>query len=215
MCKLNIGALQVWTFLQYASFSANSWSTLCIKSVAKLLQSPRSFGSGLQSLVHKKGNGEISCMLYLPAIVVFSQHEPFANLAFHCSSNCFKWGKKSRLSTGDIGMFLTQKCFNIHDSFFPKSPIFNWGEKKIIKKHFQNETGIIVGIIVVILKLTGGKHFAQRVLWVSQLNRKTLTYTDQVNDNFLAPCIMYIYVHNVHKNPNSSYTALRTGTVLG
>lgn len=99
--------------------------------------------------------------------------------------------------------------------FLSKESYIQLGRKKNIKKHFQNETGIIVGIIVVILKLAGGKHFAQRVLWVSQLNRKTLAYTDQVNDNFLSPCIMYIYVHNVHKNPNSSYTAICTGTVLG
>jgi len=87
MCKLSIGALQAQTFLQYASFSANSWITVSVKSVAKLLQSLRSLGYGLQSLVHKKGKSEISCVLALPTIVIFSRYELFANLAFHHSSN--------------------------------------------------------------------------------------------------------------------------------
>lgn len=148
MYKLNRGALQVRTFLQYVSFSANSWSAVPVKWAAQLLQSRRSSGLACRASFTRRE------MVYLPSTVVFSRQKLFANLAFHRSSAITNETKHQGYQHGSLQWFWHRNASIFMILSFQRVLFLTWGGENNVKRHFQNETGIIF----VILKLTGGKY---------------------------------------------------------
>lgn len=130
--------------------------------------------------------------VYLPTTVVLGRQKLFANLAFRRSSAITNEKKHQGYQHGSVQCFWHRNASIFMILSFERVLFLTGGRggrwQNHVKRHFQNETGIIV----VILKLTGGKYFAWCVLWVRQLSRKPLACTAPVADNFLAACI------NVH-----------------
>lgn len=140
MCKLSIGALQSQPFLSVLS-------PVLILGAVSLFMTWQNFSRPPRAEPHSwEKKGDISCMLRLPAVVMFSWCELLAHCAFCCSSVWYKREKKSALRAWVIAMFLTQKQSDIHHSFFPNSTMFNSSPfpppKKGFKKHFENKNGI-------------------------------------------------------------------------